>query len=1764
MLSKRSSFIVIFLVSIIVLCVFILNAKLQNQDSALPKTKKIEIVNIKNFDNFLPLHLPIEIEFKEPITGVDANQNFKITPNIKGVWRWKNAKTVQFSSEGDWPAGYKGVIESLNQPNQQQNSNRESTLLNVKMQNLTLLNSFQGDFNRLGSNEIRLCVEFNAKIEPNTLKSYLTITNKYQNKVEYKITNKEPDKKFEIIVISENVEEIHLYFEKGLIPVNGKPLGDKMSSSIFCSRSFEIKYTKTHFDKNEGVIKVFANRVEGGAFLQSNIRISPEIPFSIVNCWGGFEIRGNFNSNQDYIIKIDKSFSKFKNIGSEIKEIKVRFPDKPASIGFLSTGRIYGLHGKKDIEIKSVNADQVNINLYQIPQSNYNLVLQLDSWHQSLLQELLVSTTKKIPMSINQESKWSIPLQELEKNITPGFYELEVNVSKNKYFNDEYSRQLSIDRRIIITDIGVSCRKSSKGLFFWVNRLSDLTAIKNAEIKLFSSANALLLTSKTDEFGVANLKIQDNILRKISFVLVQDGNDATYLTFNGNIRSYDSVGSKYSSCNYQAFINTERKVFRPGEKIEIDVVIRNNIGETPPPFPLEICFLSTDQKSIFNKMIMPDADGCFHYSYAVSETLPGGKYSLQVLLADQTIIGDQIIEIASFLPQRLSGRVESLHQKIPINEPLNFEISCEYLSGLSAEGLQIENRILVSEMQDFAINNNLDYKIAFHQKKLYSEYFYLPRNVLDKDGKFKLNYVMSKLENTNAMYRVNLTTTIFDKGGREYQLSKEIEYLPQETFLGVKHIGTDADFSKFEVRCFNSNSEIVSINSEIDWSLVDKIPRWTLINRNSFYSYEYSEEERVALSGKANLVDGKGEIIFKSSPHTMQELLIVNDLGLKVNYNVSEVREQAPKNPFEIVFETVSNASAGEEVKLKMTVPFLGKALLCFETNEVLSYQIINCTQKINIVLLKIPEDALGSVHLSCTLIQSQIEIDEIKNYRASGVCKIPINHQDKQLRIETKIPTKVNSASEINLACQILDYENKPVPKARVLISVMDKGIKNINGVYSPNMFKFFYGEKTAVMEEFDFYQDIVYEKIKWLDPLQPGGGGGYDVRAERFVSFKDRIKLVRWQSEALIANELGEITCVIPGFAYQGKLDYQIWSLKDNRFGYANSEIQVSDEVVLEESFPKYLYTTDTIFVPIHFQNLDDTLQLIKFSTQVSSFLKIKNEEVLEFSLEPKAQKTILLECTANDEIGQCEIVLELKYQDKKIVRNIKLPILSRKSFVTNISEGLINDNEKHLVNVSDLVEKNGRKTELRVSSSPFEQLRGSVDYLISYPYGCGEQTISKLLPLVYSKTILNLSKQLSHQSELEYYLKEGIVKLQRYQDYGGGIRLWDNASSPDRFVSTYAGFLFYQLSKVGITIDKVALSSLVAFLKNEMRENSKFDIKTRCFLLYVLALHGEFLKVNIHETLLQKSTLDRSAACFLYMAALLSKIELPAWEEFSKSIEYYKLLDSGGFYGSHERDLAVELIMATDFDLKINSEDLALRILNKRDRNGHWGSSQASSWCNFALMKYLQKYETLEKPIWTCEVSDNDKNYQTNQENILEINNIFSDKITIQKTGNGALFYRLVEKGFAKSEDSIKEANGLHLKKEILSAKNFSIVDENKLEKSFAYIVKLSIKSTMDIENIVIQEFFPAGMEYTYIDPGSIKPEQTRNLLSLLSYDIKDDRMYLFPEKLNAETQYEWYYAIRAISIGDFFMPACKAEAMYNASVFGFSKSLNIKIR
>ena len=145
-----------------------------------------------------------------------------------------------------------------------------------------------------------------------------------------------------------------------------------------------------------------------------------------------------------------------------------------------------------------------------------------------------------------------------------------------------------------------------------------------------------------------------------------------------------------------------------------------------------------------------------------------------------------------------------------------------------------------------------------------------------------------------------------------------------------------------------------------------------------------------------------------------------------------------------------------------------------------------------------------------------------------------------------------------------------------------------------------------------------------------------------------------------------------------------------------------------------------------------------------------------------------------------------------------------------------------------------------------------------------------------------------------------------------------------------------------------------------------------------------------------------------------------------------------------------------------------------------------------------------------------------------------------------------------GAYKEEDSY-----LKVRRKFYS-RNGTPINGNIFKQNDLVIIGITLEKSYSgvVENVVITDLLPAGFEIenprTKEIPGM---DWIKDASSPTALDVRDDRIHFFVDAESGKQVY--YYAVRAVSPGQYRMGPVSADAMYNGEYHSYHGASTIKI-
>src|SRR5207237_10282876 len=146
----------------------------------------------------------------------------------------------------------------------------------------------------------------------------------------------------------------------------------------------------------------------------------------------------------------------------------------------------------------------------------------------------------------------------------------------------------------IVSDLGLMAFSGNDGVHAFVHSLESTQAKSAAEVRLLSRANEILSTKRTDEFGrvqfEAALTRGEGALSPALIVATDARGDYAFLSLKAP--AFDltdrGVSGRQVPAGLDAFVYTERGVYRSGETVQVTALLRDAQGTAALGVPLTL------------------------------------------------------------------------------------------------------------------------------------------------------------------------------------------------------------------------------------------------------------------------------------------------------------------------------------------------------------------------------------------------------------------------------------------------------------------------------------------------------------------------------------------------------------------------------------------------------------------------------------------------------------------------------------------------------------------------------------------------------------------------------------------------------------------------------------------------------------------------------------------------------------------------------------------------------------------------------------------------------------------------------------------------------------------------------------------------------------------------------------------------------------------------------------------------------------------------
>jgi len=1503
--------------------------------------------------------------------------------------------------------------------------------------------------------------------------------------------------------------------------------------------------------------------------------------------------------NRDLLVTIERDLRALNNATFEINyEKSLTTRDIQPSVGFASRGSL--LPGKvvEGLPVMALNVNNVDVNFFRVkPESLAAFVSQweyrnsMSNWESDNLLKMadLVYTGRfDLNPARNTREKLLLPLSEIKPLQQAGVY-VAVMTKAGQY---EYSNAATL---FTLSDVGVSAHRYQNRLDVFTQSLENGAAQQGVDVALLDEKGQTLAKATSDAKGHVQLENHQNA----ALLLARKEGQTTLLDLKLpalDLAEFDIAGDPgYSK---QFFMFGPRDLYRPGEMVILNGLLRDSDGKTLPDQPVKLEVVKPDGQVIRTVVSQPD-NGLYHFTYPLDSGAPTGMWHIRANTGDnQSQMWDFHVE--DFMPERMALNLTSQETPLSPSDKVTFSVVGYYLYGAPANGNALQGQLYLRPLRD-AVPSLPGFQFGNIAEENLSRSLDEVQLTLDETGRGDIS-TNSAWRETHSPLQVILQASLLESGGRPVTRRAEQAIWPADTLPGIRpqfavkavyDYRTDTTVNQPIVdEDSNAAFDIVYVDAQGEKKAVSGLQVRLIRERRDYYWDWLESEGWQSRFDQKDLVEGEQTLDLKADE--------TGKVTFPVEWGAYRLEVKAPNDAISSVrfwagysWQDNSDGSGaarpdrvtlkldkpayrpGDTMKLHIAAPAAGKGYAMVESSEgPLWWQEIDVPAQG--LELSIPVDKSWNRHdlyLSTLVVRPGDKSRSATPKRAVGLLHLPLGDENRRLELALESPAKMRPNQPLTVKIKASSKNGETPKQVNVLVSAVDSGVLNITDYVTPDPWQAFFGQKRYGADIYDIYGQVIEGQGR-LAALRFGGDGDELKRGGKPPV--NHVNIVAQQAQPVTLNEQGEGSVTLPIGDFNGELRVmaQAWTADD--FGSNESKTIVAAPVIAELNMPRFMAGGDTSRLVLDVTNLTDRPQSLNVTLAASGLIELVSDQPAQVNLEPGVRTTLFVPVRAKEGFGDGELqatLSGLNVPGEDIGPQQKQwKIGVRPAFpAQTVNNGVMLQPgeswtlpEEGVMNFSPVTVQG----QLLFSGKPPLNLARYIRELKAYPYGCLEQTTSGLFPSLYTNAAQLQALGIAGDTDEKRRaaIETGIARLLQMQRDNGGFALWDKNGPEEYWLTAYAMDFLVRAGEQGYSVPAAGINQgnarLLRYLQDPGMMSIRYSSDTQASKFAVQAYAALVLARQQKAPLgALREIWERRSQAASGLPLLQLGIALKTMGDAKRSDDAVALALSTprhderqwlADYGSPLRDNALMLALLEENNLKPDVQNSLLNTLSEQAFSQRWLSTQE----NNALFLAARSLQDLPGT-WQAQTSLAEQPLTGDK---AQTRNLDADQLAaLQVTNNGAqpMWLRLDVSGYPQSAPA-PASNVLQIERHILGSDGQS-KSLDSLRSGELVLVWLEVKASQDVPDALVVDLLPAGLELenqnlangsaSLQDSGS----EVQNLLNQMQQaDIQHveflDYRFVAAVAVNSGQPVTLVYLARAVTPGTYQVPMPMVESMY----------------
>ena len=1272
------------------------------------------------------------------------------------------------------------------------------------------------------------------------------------------------------------------------------------------------------------------------------------------------------------------------------------------------------------------------------------------------------------------------------------------------------------------------------------------------------------------------------------------GNDVAFMPYNREDRQIDysrfDIGGveSRSGAELDAFVFTERGIYRPGDEIRIGLIVKQRdwAGKLDG-LPVETEITDPRGNSVqVRKLALPNM-GFAETSYQTAYESPSGDYGISVYLVRNgkrdTLLGEASVIVKEFLPDRM--KIESRLSKDAKSgwvtpDGVTAAVTLRNLYGTPATARRMKAHAVLSPT-DFRFDQFEGFtffdRLREDKKEVKSQEIDLGEVKTDEQGSASFDLKLDRF--SGATYAMTFYAEGFEAdSGRSITATNSLLVSPLPYVIGAKKDGSFEYVKMGSVRA-------------VEWIAID-----AALKKVAVENLECRLIERVYVSVLSKKEDG--DYVYES---VMRENLVRADPisisadGLKYplptdvpgNYILELHEKESGARISQVAFSVIGRGvvsrsleknaelqvklssghyKTGDDIEISIVAPYTGSGLITIERDKVYAHTWFKAGSTSTVQHIRVPADFEGTGYVNVCFVRALDSKEVFMSPLSYSAVPFTANVEKRPLPITLRAAKKSLPGEPLHICFKT----DRP---SRIAVFAVDQGILQVSDYQLPDPLAHFF-RKAALMVQTKQIVDLILPEYSILRNAS-GVGGDAEKHLNPFKRVTEK-PVVFWSGIIDAGPREREVIYDVPDY-FSGTLTIMAVAVSPDAVGSAQMDSLVRGPFVLTPNVPTVAAPGDQFDVSVTIANgvegSGENAE-VKVSAEASEHLQIVHAPANPLVIGEGREISATFTVRALEKFGSAQLVFRASTagrgndetrmtNDEKAQSRVESKVRSTLSvrpavpFMTTLRSGNFTKDSID-VKIDRNIHPDFRKLEATISSLPLGLARGLDTYLKNYPNGCSEQISSGAFCrlMLSDEADFGLSR-----SEVNKQMEHTFAILRRRQNDQGSFGYWapDNNERID-FVSVYVMHFLIEAKASGFAPPQSMFQSGQRHLQAMvvLDPGSLAEARIQAYAIYLLTREGVVttnyilnLRDYLDKSFEKKWQQDLTGVYLAGAYAILKKND-----EGQRLIKAYRIgmhdaANFWDFYSALSADSQYIAIVSRHFPevmKRVTASDF--QAITRPIGDGSFNTLSAA-YAVLALKSYSHHIGQNPLEFGITEINAQKRETGLRMEGGAMLKRApfsataaalrFSAKN--QPRGMGS-FFQMVEAGYDAELPTEPVVEGMEIFREFVD-KDGAVVTTARLGEPITVRLRVRSLQRQTLTNVAIVDLLPGGFEFA---AGSLQPGAGSAGFDFV--ETREDRAVFFGTISPGVREIR--YQIKPTNRGEFVVPPAFAESMYDRSV------------